>query len=558
MSLTLETSAINDGSSGSNFPHTLTHAHAHVHGNTLTAAIAARRTFAIISHPDAGKTTLTEKLLLYGNAIHLAGSVRARRSQRHATSDWMAIERERGISITSTVLQFPYQDHTLNLLDTPGHEDFSEDTYRTLAAVDSAVMVLDAAKGIEAQTRKLFDVCRRRGIPIFTFINKLDRPARDPLELLDELEQTLGMQPVPMNWPIGDGPAFQGVYDRALRGVYLYDRTVRNETIAPEYFLPLDDPALAQQLGDAALARLRGDVDLLDGLGITFDHELVLGGAQTPVYFGSALTNFGVRLFLDGFTQYGPAPRPYPSDHGAIPPDRPEFSGFIFKIQANMNPHHRDSVAFLRVCSGRFERDMTVTHTQGQRDLRLPRPYRFFANEREVIEEAYPGDIIGLPSNGQFAIGDSLVAGPPFAFAPIPRFAPEHFALLRNTDIGKQKQFVKGLRQLETEGAMQVLYDQDAAQRHPILAVVGRLQFDVVQARLEQEYNVTAVVEPLTYKLARWLTGPAEVLDRLPWGHGLLRARDGRDRLVALFRSPFDLTYCQDKFPEVEYLTQDN
>ncbi|MCC7362370.1 MAG: peptide chain release factor 3 [Anaerolineales bacterium] len=520
----------------------------------LVEQIARRRTFAIISHPDAGKTTLTEKLLLYGNAIHLAGSVRARRQQRHATSDWMAIERERGISITSTVLQFPYREHVFNLLDTPGHEDFSEDTYRTLAAVDSAVMVLDGAKGIEAQTRKLFEVCRKRGIPIFTFINKFDRPARDPLELLDELEQILGMQPAPMNWPIGDGLGFRGVYDRLAHGVYLYDRTVRNETIAPETFMAGDDPALSDHLDEAALTRLRNEVDLLDGLNIHFDHELVLGAQQTPVFFGSALTNFGVRLFLDGFLAYGPAPLPYPTDAGPIAPEQPSFAGFVFKIQANMNPNHRDSVAFLRICSGRFERDMTVYHAQGERTLRLPRPYRFFANEREVIEEAYPGDIIGLPAGGQFAIGDTLAQERGFKFAPIPRFQPEHFATLRNTDIGKQKQFLKGLSQLETEGAMQVLYEVDAGQRHPILAVVGRLQFDVVQARLEQEYGVNAVVEPLTYKVARWIEGPPEALERLPWGHGLLRTRDLAGCLVALFRSPFDLNYCLEKFPEVQYL----
>jgi peptide chain release factor 3 len=522
---------------------------------SLAAAIAARRTFAIISHPDAGKTTLTEKLLLYGNAIHLAGSVRARRSQRHATSDWMAMERERGISITSTVLQFPYQGRIVNLLDTPGHEDFSEDTYRTLAAVDSAVMVLDAAKGIEAQTRKLFEVTKQRGLPLFTFINKLDRPARDPLELLDEIESVLGMQPVPVNWPIGDGPGFRGVYDRAARGVYLFDRTVRNETMAPETFLALDDPQLPELLGDTALAKLQADVDLLDGLGIDLDHELVLAGAQTPVYFGSALTNFGVRLFLDGFVADAPPPLPYPTDAGPIAPTRPGFSGFVFKIQANMNPKHRDNVAFLRGVSGRFERDMSVTHAQTGKTLRLPRPYRFFANEREVIEEAFPGDIIGLPGNGQFGIGDTMSAEGVFRFAPIPRFQPEHFALLRNIDIGKQKQFQRGLRQLETEGAMQVLYDADSAQRHPILAVVGRLQFEVVQARLEAEYGVNTVLEALPYKLARWLEGPAEVLENLPWGHGLLRARDNQERLVALFRSPFDLNYCLEKFPTVRYLT---
>jgi peptide chain release factor 3 len=520
---------------------------------SLAEHIAARRTFAIISHPDAGKTTLTEKLLLYGNAIHLAGSVRARRHQRHATSDWMAIERERGISITSTVLQFPYKGRVINLLDTPGHEDFSEDTYRTLAATDSAVMVLDAAKGIEAQTRNLFEVCRKRGIPIFTFINKMDRPARDPFELLDEIESTLKMQPIPVNWPIGDGERFRGVVDRATRTVHLFDRTAHNQTAAPETILPLGSAAAAGRLSAAEIEKLESDLALLDGMGYALDRELLLAGAQTPVYFGSALTNFGVRLFLDAFVESAPSPRPYPANSGLVTPERTEFSGFIFKIQANMNPNHRDTVAFLRVCSGRFERDMAVYHAQGDRTLRLPRPYKFFANEREVLEEAYAGDIIGLPSNGNFSIGDTLVAGDRFEFAPIPRFQPEYFATLRNTDVGKQKQFQKGLRQLETEGAVQVLYATDAYTREPILAAVGRLQFEVVQARLQSEYNVAALLEPLTYRLARLVDGPPEAVERLPWGHGLLKCRDLQERLVALFNSQFDLDYCQQKFPEVTF-----
>lgn len=518
----------------------------------LLDQIAARRTFAIISHPDAGKTTLTEKLLLYGNAIHLAGNVRARRNQRHATSDWMAIERERGISITSTVLQFPYAGRVINLLDTPGHEDFSEDTYRTLAAADSAVMVLDAAKGIEAQTRKLFEVCKKRGLPIFTFINKMDRPARDPLDLLDEIETVLGMQAVPMNWPIGDGPGFRGVCDRVTRLVHLFDRSLRNQTAAPETLLALDNVQLEEHLSLEEIAKLRADLDLLDGLGYELDSELMLAGAQTPVYFGSALTNFGVRVFLDAFVLQAPAPRPYASDSGPVTPERADFSGFIFKIQANMNPNHRDSVVFLRVTSGRFERDMSVYHPQSGKTLRLPRPYKFFANEREVLDEAYAGDIIGLPSNGQFAIGDTLCSGERFTFAPLPRFQPEHFALLRNTDVGKQKQFLKGLRQLETEGAMQVLYDVEARQRDPILAAVGQLQFDVVRARLEAEYNVTTILEPLPYRLARWVEGDAAEIERLPWGHGLLKTRDGDERTVALFKSQFDVNYCLEKYPAVK------
>jgi len=516
-------------------------------------ATPPRRTFAIISHPDAGKTTLTEKLLLYGNAIELAGNVRARRNQRSATSDWMAMEQERGISITSTVLQFPYQGAVLNLLDTPGHQDFSEDTYRTLAAVDSAVMVLDAAKGIEPQTRKLFEVCRRRGIPIFTFINKMDRPARDRLELLDEIQAILGMEPVPVNWPLGDGPHFRGVYDRFAHGVYLYERTERNERMAPEQFIPLSMLRDGGRLPEARLAQLEDEIELLDGLGIAFDQERVLRQEQTPVFFGSALTNFGVRLFLDAFVQSAPPPQPYASDAGPIDPSYEVFSGFIFKIQANMNPKHRDSVAFLRVCSGRFERGMLATHVQGAKPVRLQRPYKLFANEREIIDEAFPGDVVGLPNNGEFAIGDTLCTGAPLRFAPIPRFPPEHFALIHNIDLGKQKQFQKGFRQLENEGAVQMLYNINAFKREPILAVVGMLQFDVVQARLESEYNVPTRLEPLSYQMARWVHGPEDVVENLPTRHEVLFARDSRERLVALFGSPFYVNYYTEKFPALSF-----
>jgi peptide chain release factor 3 len=512
---------------------------------------APRRTFAIISHPDAGKTTLTEKLLLYGNAIELAGNVRARRNQRSATSDWMALERERGISITSTVLQFPYQGYVLNLLDTPGHQDFSEDTYRTLSAVDSAVMVLDAAKGIEPQTRKLFEVCRKRGIPIFTFINKMDRPARDPLELLDEIEALLGMEPVPMNWPLGDGPHFEGVYDREARGVYLYQRTERNERIAPEEFVTLDDLLASGRLARPRHQQLAEQIALLDALGMVFDHRRVLNEEQTPVFFGSALTNFGVRLFLEAFVAFAPPPQPYAGEAGLIQPEAPGFSGFIFKIQANMNPKHRDSVAFLRVCSGRFEKGMLATHAQTGNTVRLQRPYKLFANEREIIEEAFPGDVVGLPNNGAFAIGDTLCSGVPFKFASIPRFPPEHFALLRNTDIGKQKQFIKGLRQLESEGAVQVFYNTNAFKREPILAVVGQLQFEVVQARLELEYSVPTRLEPLPFVLARWVEGPLATIENLPARSEVLLARDAKEQLVMLFNAPFYLKYFSEKYPEL-------
>ena len=512
-----------------------------------------RRTFAIISHPDAGKTTLTEKLLLYGNAIELAGNVRARRNQRGTTSDWMEMERERGISISSTVLQFPYQGMVINLLDTPGHQDFSEDTYRTLAAVDSAVMVLDAAKGIEPQTRKLFEVCRKRGIPIFTFINKMDRPALSPLELLDEIEEVLGMQPVPVNWPVGDGLEFNGVYDRAKKGVYLYERVERNERMTPEIFQPLDSLLASGKIKSDQAEKLQSDIELLDGLGIEFDREDMLSEKQTPVFFGSALTSFGVRLFLDAFIELAPAPQPFESSKGWITPGESEFSGFIFKIQANMNPKHRDSVAFVRICSGKFERGMEVIHAQSGKTYRLQRPYKLFANEREIIDEAYPGDVLGLPNTGDFGIGDTLCENKPFQFVPIPRFHPEHFAILRNTDPGKQKQFIKGLRQLEMEGAVQVLYNVDAFRREPILAVVGELQFDVVQSRLESEYNVPTTLERIMNGLVRWITGPEDSILQLANRTGVFLCLDTHQKYVALFTDPFYLKLTKEKFPMLNF-----
>jgi peptide chain release factor 3 len=519
-------------------------------------ATAERRTFAIISHPDAGKTTLTEKLLLYGNAIELAGHVRARRNQGSVTSDWMAIERERGISVTSTVLQFPYRERILNLLDTPGHQDFSEDTYRTLAAVDSAVMVLDAAKGIEPQTRRLFEVCRQRGIPIFTFINKMDRPARDPLELLDEIESVLGMEPVPMNWPLGNGLSFRGVYDRHAQGVFFYERTTRNERIAPETFVSLAHAPWAEVLDESDIATLQTDVELLDGLGIAFDRDRTLAAGQTPVFFGSALTNFGVRQFLDAFVDLAPGPQPYLSDAGPIGPAQPEFSGFVFKIQANMNPKHRDSVAFVRICSGRFERGLAVYHSGSGKQLRLQRSYKLFANERTVIDEAYPGDVLGLPNTGNLAIGDTLSEGKPIKFVPIPRFQPELFALLRNTDVAKQKQFIKGMRQLESEGAVQVLYRLDALRREPILAAVGQLQFDVVQARLDNEYTVRTTLEPLNFTLARWVRGPEELISRLPHRNEVVLTRDSENNFVALFSAPFYLRLLAEQYPQLRFETR--
>lgn len=520
---------------------------------TISDIIEKRRTFAIISHPDAGKTTLTEKLLLYGNAIELAGNVRAHRNQRSTTSDWMEMERERGISITSTVLQFPYRGHIFNLLDTPGHQDFSEDTYRTLAAADSAIMILDAAKGVEPQTRRLFEVCRQRGIPIFTFINKMDRPARQPLSLFDEIQEVLGMQPVPMNWPLGDGDRFRGVYDRQKQGVYLYDRIERNERKSPETFHPLDKLVKDGQINPEQLEKLKEDTDLLNGLGFTFDKQAMLSQAQSPVFFASALTNFGVRVFLDAFAELAPYPQPYESESGPVYPVDQGFSGFVFKIQANMNPKHHDSVAFLRVCSGEFDRGMDVTHAQTQKTIRLQRSYKLFANERETVEKAYPGDIIGIPNSGDIAIGDTLYAERHVVFKGIPRFHPEFFGTIRNLDLNKHKQFNKGIRQLETEGAVQILFQTKALKQEPILAVVGVLQFDVIQARLENEYNVPTAIERIPNAAARWVSGPEVDLHQMANRSSVTLCLDSDENYVALFRERFFADYVADRFPSLTF-----
>ncbi|MEM9772931.1 MAG: peptide chain release factor 3 [Chloroflexota bacterium] len=514
--------------------------------------VGSRRTFAIISHPDAGKTTLTEKLLLYGNAIHMAGSVRARRNQKNTTSDWMKMERERGISITSTVMQFPYKDHVINLLDTPGHQDFSEDTYRTLMAADCAVMVLDAAKGVEPQTRKLFEVCKQRGIPVFTFINKMDRPAMDAIGLLDEVETVLGMKAVPKNWPIGDGDSFMGVYDRESENVYLYDRTSHNQTISPETITTIDDPRIEERLSSYQFDDLHTNIGLLDELA-EYDFDALMAGEQTAVYFGSALTNFGVQLFLDDFINLAPPPDAYESNKGDVEPTGESFSGFVFKIQANMNPKHRDSVAYMRICSGRFERNMQVNHPRSGKTLKLSRPYAFFADSREVVDEAWAGDIIGLPGNKLYTIGDTLSVKGDLKFNSIPRFAPEHFARLISTDISKQKNFTKGVTQLETEGAMQVFYDADAFRKDPILAVVGVLQFEVVVARLEDEYGVKTRLDRLPHQLARWVDGPEEEVESLPWRYGMLKTKDAEGRLVALFSSAHELSYYSEKYPNIRF-----
>ncbi|MFV9505418.1 MAG: peptide chain release factor 3 [Oscillochloridaceae bacterium umkhey_bin13] len=517
----------------------------------LVAETARRRTFAIISHPDAGKTTLTEKLLLYSGAIDLAGSVRTRKNQRHATSDWMAMERERGISITSTVLAVDYAGYRINLLDTPGHQDFSEDTYRTLMAVDSAVMVLDAAKGIEAQTRKLFEVCRMRGVPILTFINKLDQPGRDPLDLLDEIERLLEISAVPLNWPIGSGSAFQGVYDLVERQVLRFERTTHGAQRAPVQVASLDDPALDALIPANEARQLRDDVSLLEGAGADFALEPFLRGTVTPVFFGSALNNFGVEPFLQALVRLAPSPVARASSRGQIDPLTEPFSGFVFKIQANMDPLHRDRTAFIRVCSGRFVKDIQVQNPRLGRSIRLTRPSRMFARERETVGEAFPGDVIGVTNPGVFAIGDTLCIGEPFTYTPMPRFAPECFALLRNRNLSKHKQFNKGIEQLAEEGVVQIFTDPEGVRREPILAAVGELQFDVVRARMAVEYTVETEIEMLTFIAARWPTCAPEALAQVRLPSAVRLVHDLEQRSVLLFTSAWEIGYLEREYPQL-------
>jgi peptide chain release factor 3 len=520
----------------------------------LETEIERRRTFAIISHPDAGKTTLTEKLLLYGGAIQMAGSVTARRNRRQATSDWMELEKQRGISITSTVLQFPYQGHVLNLLDTPGHQDFSEDTYRTLVAADSAVMLIDNAKGVEPQTKKLFHVCRQRGIPIFTFINKLDRPGLEPLELLAEIEQVLGIRSVPVVWPIGDGDRFRGVYDRQSQQVHLYERTQHGAKRAPVQATDLSDLQLAELLGEEMVAKLREDIELLDIAGEPLDFQKITTGEITPVFFGSAVTNFGVELFLERFIQMAPSPLPRRAEKGDVFPQESEFRGFVFKIQANMDPNHRDRIAFMRVVSGRFERDMPALNPRLGKTLRLTRPQKLFASERDIVEEAYPGDIIGLTNPGVFLLGDTICTGPALRFLDFPRFAPEHFAVLRNRKTDKYKQFQKGIQQLSEEGVVQLFHEINAGRTEPVLGVVGRLQFEVIQHRLMSEYGVETLLETTPYSFARWVDADAETLRQMHWGMGTRRVEDEAGNLVCLFESEWGMNYLIEKNPQVRFL----
>ena len=517
----------------------------------LAEAVDRRRNFAIISHPDAGKTTLTEKLLLYGGAIQQAGAVKARGEQRKVTSDWMELEKQRGISITSTVLQFDYGTTTINLLDTPGHQDFSEDTYRTLAAADNAVMLEDAAKGLEPQTRKLFEVCRMRQIPIFTFINKMDRPCRDPLSLLDEIESELGLIPWAVNWPIGSGEQFRGVIDRRSREVMLFSRAGRGQQ-ATERKLSLDDPALRELVENDLLDLAVEELELLEAAGAELDLEAVHSGDLTPVFFGSAMTNFGVRPFLDAFLELAQRPIGRTSSDGMIDPLREDFSGFVFKLQANMDPRHRDRVAFVRVCSGRFARDMTVKHARSGKAIRLSRPQKLFGQDREVVEDAYPGDVIGLNNPGMFAIGDTLYVGNKVEFEGIPSFSPEIFSWLRNPNPSAFKNFRKGVNELREEGAVQILYDIDESKRDPILAAVGQLQLEVVQHRLEHEYGVETRLEPLGYQVARWVTGGWPELEKLGRIFNCKTVRDAWDRPVLLFKNEWNLNQLNQDHPEFD------
>ena len=503
----------------------------------IKSEIEKRRTFAIISHPDAGKTTLTEKFLLYGGAINLAGSVKGKKTAKHAVSDWMEIEKERGISVTSSVLQFNYGGYCINILDTPGHEDFSEDTYRTLMAADSAVMVIDASKGVEKQTIKLFKVCVMRHIPIFTFINKMDREANDPFELLDEIESVLGISTCPVNWPIGCGKEFKGVYDRNEREVSLFKAAMNGQKEVDTKNMSIDDAALKDEIGQAFFDKLNEDVELLDGASAEFDLEKVQAGDLTPVFFGSALTNFGVETFLQHFLKMTTPPLPRNSSEGIIDPVKEDFSAFVFKIQANMNKAHRDRIAFMRICSGKFTAGMESFHVQGGKKIRLSQPQQMMAQERHIVEEAYAGDIIGVFDPGIFSIGDTICnSNKKFAFEGIPTFAPEHFARVRQIDTMKRKQFIKGISQIAQEGAIQIFQEFNTRMEEIIVGVVGVLQFEVLEYRLKNEYNVDIKLEPLPYEHIRWIENPEEInMSRIVGTSDMKKIKDLKDNPLLLF-----------------------
>jgi len=521
---------------------------------SLLKEINKRRTFAIISHPDAGKTTLTEKFLLYGGAVQLAGSVTARKNQRKSTSDWMELERKRGISISSTVLQFDYKGYKINLLDTPGHEDFSEDTYRVLTAVDAVVMVIDAAKGIEAQTKKLFEVCRKREIPIFTFINKLDRPTKEPLELIDELEKILGIGAFPMNYPLGTGIDFKGVFDRMNKQLHLFEKTTGGVYKAPVSILDITDPFVQEKLSKTIFEKTVEELEMLDSAGEEFDKTAVHAGKLTPVFFGSAMNNFGVQLLLDGFLEYAVPPAPRKSSAGEIKREKVIFSGFVFKIQANMDPKHRYRIAFMRICSGKFERDMQAFHGSSGKKIRLSNSQKLFGQDRETIDEAYAGDIIGFVGNSNFGIGDTITEDLSILYSEIPKFAPEYFVFLHNPNPSNYKKFRDGLDQLLQEGVIQAFYLKNHHQKIPLLGAVGPLQFEVVQYRLQDEYGAESRMEQTNWKVLRWISPETDdaVLSQLILPAGAALASDSEERTVLLLTSEWSLNYFNEKYPKIE------
>ncbi len=514
--------------------------------NDLINEINKRRTFAIISHPDAGKTTLTEKLLLYGGAINLAGSVKGKRTSKHAVSDWMEIEKQRGISVTSSVLQFKYNGYCINILDTPGHQDFSEDTYRTLMAADSAVMVIDGSKGVENQTIKLFKVCVMRNIPIITFINKMDRDSKNPFDLLEDIENVLGIHTCPMNWPIGSGKEFKGVYERKSKSVLAFTANNGQKEVEKKV-IDVNSPELKEIVGEYKYQDLIDEIELLDGAGDDFDLDAVQKGELTPVFFGSALTNFGVEPFLEEFLNLTTPPLPRETLEGKVEPTSDDFSAFVFKIQANMNKAHRDRIAFMRICSGKFKKDMEVFHVQGNKKMRLSQPQQIMAQEREVIEEAYAGDIIGVFDPGIFSIGDTIcTAGNKVQFKGIPTFAPEHFCRVRQKDTMKRKQFIKGTSQIAQEGAIQIFQELDAGMEEVIVGVVGVLQFDVLKYRLENEYNVDIIMENLPFQFIRWIVNDDVDVKNLNLASDTKRIQDLKGNHLLLFTSEWSITWAME------------
>ncbi|HIT63686.1 MAG TPA: peptide chain release factor 3 [Candidatus Ventrimonas merdavium] len=519
--------------------------------SNITEEIKKRRTFAIISHPDAGKTTLTEKFLLYGGAINLAGTVKGRKAAKHAVSDWMEIEKERGISVTSSVMQFEYDGYCINILDTPGHQDFSEDTYRTLMAADSAVMVIDGSKGVEAQTIKLFKVCVMRGIPIFTFINKLDREARDPFELMDEIENVLGIRTCPINWPIGCGKNFKGVYDRHDKTITTFTAAMGGAKEVATQTYSLEDGQLDSVIGADYHSQLLDEIELLDGAADEFDLDRVSRGNLSPVFFGSALTNFGVETFLQHFLKMTTSPLPRKTITGEVDPFKEDFSAFVFKIQANMNKAHRDRIAFMRIVSGKFEAGMEVNHVQGGKKLRLSQPQQMMAQDRKIVEEAYAGDIIGVFDPGIFSIGDTLcLSNAKFEFEGIPTFAPEHFARVRQMDTMKRKQFLKGVSQIAQEGAIQIFQEFNTGMEEIIVGVVGELQFEVLTYRLENEYNVEVKLEKLPYEYIRWIENKDAIdVAKIQGTSDMKRIKDLKDNPLLLFVNSWSIGMVEERNP---------